>query len=180
MERKVKVRDLDVMRGDLMSVAKRSEYVAERMLLVVLLIALLLVPGAMARACTPATGIVVTPVADVGDGVEVQSIVGTIHPGEYQTIEKPVPTGVRSIVVNLDWSGHQHPGTDLLTLTITLPGSAALGPYHDGADGRTDEKIALTLSGSDSLPSGTWKFLIFGEDVPEEGTEYTLNVIYYY
>jgi hypothetical protein len=40
--------------------------------------------------------------------------------------------------------------------------------------------MALTLSGSYSLPSGTWKFLIFGEDVPEEGTEYTLNVVYYY
>lgn len=174
------VRGSDVVHGDLMSVAKRSEYVAERILLVVLLIALLLVLGALAWSCTPATGIAVTPVADVGDGVEVQSIVGTIHPGEYQTIEKPVPPGVKTLKVYLDWSGHQHPGTDSLTLTITPPGSAALGPYHDGADGRTDEKIALTLSGSTPLPLGTWKFLIFGEDVPEEGTEYTLNVVYYY
>ncbi len=81
-------------------------------------------------------------------------------------------------MVNLDWSGHQHSGTDSLTLTITPPGSTALDPYRDGAGGRMDEKISLTLPGSDSLPSGTWKFLIFGEDVPEEGTEYTLNVGY--
>ncbi|MFY9406716.1 MAG: hypothetical protein WBH07_05375 [Candidatus Methanoculleus thermohydrogenotrophicum] len=180
MERKVKVRDLDVVHDDSMSVAKRSARIGKSIPAVVLLIALLLVSSAAALPCMPATRIAVTPVADVGDGVEVPSIVGTIHPGEYQTIEKPVPSGVRNIVVNLDWSGHQHPGTDSLTLTITLPGSAALGSYRDAADGRTDEKIALTLSGSDSLPSGTWKFLIFGEDVPPEGTEYTLNVVYYY
>jgi len=164
-----------------MSITKRSTHFGERISVVALLAGLLLVSSAAGLPCMPATRIAVTPADDVSDSVDLlRSIVGTIHPGEYQTIEKPVPTGVRSIVVNLDWSGHQHPGTDSLTLTITLPGSAALGPYHDGADGRTDEKIALTLSGSDSLPSGTWKFLIFGEDVPEEGTEYTLNVVYYY
>lgn len=115
----------------------------------------------------------------VGDGVEIlRSIGNTIHPGEYQTIEKSVPSGVKILKIYLDWSGHQHSGTDSLTLAITPPGSAVLGPYRDGADGRMDEKITLTLSQSSSLPSGTWKFLIFGEDVPQEGTEYTLNVGY--
>lgn len=162
-----------------MSVTKRSAQVVERILVVTLLTVLLLVSGAAALPCTTATGIAVTPADDVSDGVDLlRSIGGTIHPGEYQTVWKSVPSGVRTIVVNLDWSGHQHPGTDSLTLAITPPGSSVLGPYRDGVDGRADEKIALTLSQSDPLPSGTWKFLIFGEDVPEEGTEYTLNVGY--
>ena len=169
------------MHDGIMSITKRSTHFGERISVVALLAGLLLVSSAAALPCMPATRIAVTPADDVSDSVDLlRSIVGTIHPGEYQTIEKPVPSGVKTLKVNLDWSGHQHPGTDSLTLTITPPGSAALGPYHDGADGRTDEKIALTLSGSDSLPSGTLKFLIFGEDVPEEGTEYTLNVVYYY
>ncbi|MGB4624087.1 MAG: hypothetical protein WBH88_10740, partial [Candidatus Methanoculleus thermohydrogenotrophicum] len=165
------VRDLDVVHDDSMSVAKRSARSGKSIPAGVLLIALLLVSGALAWSCTPAP--------DVGDGVEIQSIVGMIHPDEYQTIAKPVPPGVKTLKVYLDWSGHQHPGTDSLTLTITPAGSAALGPCRDGADGGMDEKIALTFSGSDSLPPGTWNFLIFGEDVPPEGTEYTLNVIYY-
>ncbi|MFY9509180.1 MAG: hypothetical protein WAR36_10575, partial [Candidatus Methanoculleus thermohydrogenotrophicum] len=84
------------------------------------------------------------------------------------TIQR-VPPGVKTLKVYLDWSGHQHSGTDSLTLTITLQGSTALGPCRDGADGRMDERISLTLSGSTPLPSGTWKFLIFGEDVPPGG-----------
>jgi len=110
--------------------------------------------------------------------MDIQSIEGTIHPGEYQAVEKSVPTGVKTLKVDLDWSGHEHPGTDSITLTITPPEGAVLGPYRDGVDGRTDEKIALTLSESGSLPSGTWKFLIFGENVPGAETEYTLNVGY--
>lgn len=162
-----------------MSITKRSTHVGERVVAIFLLAGLFLVSGASALPCTAAGGIPVTPADDVSDSVDLlRSISGTIHPGEYQTIQKSVPSGVRTIVVDLDWSGHQHSGTDSLTLTITPPGSAALGPYRDGADGRMDEKISLALSGSDSLPSGTWKFLIFGEDVPEEGTEYTLNVGY--
>ena len=172
------VRGSDVVHDGIMSVTKRSTHVGER-IVVALLAGLFLVSGAAAMPCTTPVGIVVTSTSDVSDSVDIlRSIDGTIHPGEYQTVQKSVPSGVRTIVVNLDWSGHQHSGTDSLTLTITPPGSAALGPYRDGVDGRTDEKIALTLSGSDPLPSGTWKFLIFGEDVPEEGTEYTLNVGY--
>lgn len=175
MHRKFKVRGSDVVHGDIMSITKRSAHAAERILVVVLLIGLLLVPGALAQSCT--TGITVMP--GVGDGVEIlRSIGNTIHPGEYQTIEKSVPSGVKTLKIYLDWSGHQHSGTDSLTLAVTPPGSTVLGPYRDGADGRMDEKITLTLSQSSSLPSGTWKFLIFGEDVPQEGTEYTLNVGY--
>ena len=163
-----------------MNVTKCSAQVVERILVAALLTSLL-VSGAAALPCTTAGGIAVTPADDVSDSVElIRSVGGTIHPGEYQTVWKSVPSGVRTIVVNLDWSGHQHPGTDSLALTITPPGSGVLGPYRDGVDGRMDEKISLALSGSDSLPSGMWKFLIFGEDVPEEGTDYTLNVIYYY
>lgn len=163
-----------------MNVTKCSAQVVERILVAALLTSLL-VSGAAALPCTTAGGIAVTPADDVSDSVELlRSVGGTIHPGEYQTVWKSVPSGVRTIVVNLDWSGHQHPGTDSLALTITPPGSGVLGPYRDAVDGRMDEKISLALSGSDSLPSGTWKFLIFGEDVPEEGTDYTLNVIYYY
>lgn len=163
-----------------MNVTKCSAQVVERILVAALLTSLL-VSGAAALPCTTAGGIAVAPADDVSDRVElIRSVGGTIHPGEYQTVWKSVPSGVRTIVVNLDWSGHQHPGTDSLALTITPPGSGVLGPYRDGVDGRMDEKISLALSGSDSLPSGMWKFLIFGEDVPEEGTEYTLNVIYYY
>lgn len=174
------VRGSDVVHDGIMSITKRSMHVRER-IVVALLAGLFLVSGAAALPCTPTTGIVVMPADDVSDSVDLlRSIGGTIHPGEYQTVQKSVPSGVKTIVVDLDWSGHQHSGTDSLTLTITPPGSAALGPYRDGVDGRTDEKISLTLSGSGSLPSGTWKFLIFGEDVPEGGTEYTLNVIYYY
>lgn len=160
-----------------MSETKRSAHSGER-IVVTLLAGFFLVSGVAALPCTTGTGVAVTPAGDVGDGVEIQSISGTIHPGEYQTVQKSVPSGVRTLQINLDWSDHQHPGTDSLALTITPPGSAALGPYRDGADGRTDEKISLTLSGSDSLPSGTWKFLILGEGVPVEGTEYTLNVGY--
>ncbi|KLK88344.1 hypothetical protein SZ63_04755 [Methanoculleus sediminis] len=163
-----------------MNATKCSAQVVERILVAALLTSLL-VSGAAALPCTTAGGIAVAPADDVSDRVElIRSVGGTIHPGEYQTVWKSVPSGVRTIVVNLDWSGHQHPGTDSLALTITPPGSGVLGPYRDGVDGRMDEKISLALSGSDSLPSGMWKFLIFGEDVPEEGTEYTLNVIYYY
>ena len=169
------------MHDDIMSITKRSTHFGERISVVALIAGLLLVSSAAALPCMPATRIAVTPADDVSDSADLlRSVVGTIHPGKYQTVQKLVPSGGRNIVVNLDWSGHQHPGTDSLTLTITPPGSAALGPYRDAADGRTDEKISLTLSGSDSLPSGTWRFLIFGEDVPEEGTEYTLNVVYYY
>lgn len=167
------------MHDGIMSITKRSAHVGERIAVVALLAGLFLVSGAAALPCTTATGIAVTPAGDVSGSVDLlRSIGGTIHPGDYQTVWKSVPSGVRIIVVNLDWSGHQHPGTDSLTLAITPPGSSVLGPYRDGADGRTDEKIALTLSQSDPLPSGTWKFLIFGEGVPEEGTEYTLNVGY--
>ena len=162
-----------------MSVTKRSAHFGERIAVVALLAGLFLVSGAAALPCTTATGIAVTPADDVSDGVALlRSIGGTVYPGEYQTVWKSVPSGVRTLQVYLDWSGHQHPGTDSLTLAITPPGSSVLGPYRDGVDGRMDEKISLALSGSDSLPSGMWKFLIFGEDVPEEGMEYTLNVGY--
>ncbi|NMA23945.1 hypothetical protein L21_0417 [Methanoculleus chikugoensis] len=161
-----------------MNVTKCSAQVGER-IVVALLAGLLLVSGAAALPCTPAAGIAVVPADDLSDRVELlRSVGGTIHPGEYQTIWKSVPSGVRTLQVYLDWSGHQHSGTDSLTLTITPPGSGVLGPYRDGVDRRMDEKISLALSGSDSLPSGMWKFLIFGEDVPEEGTDYTLNVGY--
>jgi hypothetical protein len=161
-----------------MSITKRSTHVGER-IVVALLAGLFLVSGAAALPCTAAGGIAVAPADDLSDRVELlRSVGGTIHLGEHQTVWKSVPSGVRSLQVYLDWSGHQHPGTDSLALTITPPGSGVLGPYRDGVDGRMDEKISLALSGSDYLPSGMWKFLIFGEDVPEEGTDYTLNVGY--
>lgn len=164
-----------------MNVTKCSAQVVGKILVAALLTSLFLVSGAAALPCKTAGGIAVAPADDVSDRVElIRSVGGTIHPGEYQTVWKSVPSGVRTIVVNLDWSGHQHSGTDSLALTITPPGSGVLGPYRDAVDGRMDEKISLALSGSDYLPSGMWKFLIFGEDVPEEGTDYTLNVIYYY
>ncbi len=173
------VRGSDVVHDGIMSVTKYSAQVVERILVAALLASLLLVSGASALPCTAAGGIAVAPADNLSDRLELlRSVGGTIHPGEHQTIWKSVPSDVRTLQVYLDWSGHQHPGTDSLTLTITPPGSGVLGPYRDGADGRTDEKIALTLSGSDPLPSGMWKFLIFGEDVPEEGTEYTLNIGY--
>lgn len=172
------VRGSDVVHDGIMSITKRSTHVGER-IVVALFVGLFLVSGASALPCTPAAGIAVDPADDLSDRVEfLRSVGGTIHPGEYQTIWKSMPSGVRTIVVNLDWSGHQHSGTDSLTLTITPPGSTVLGPYRDGVDSRMDEKISLALSGPNSLPSGTWKFLIFGEGVPEERTEYTLNVGY--
>jgi len=54
MDRKVKVRGSDVVHDGIMSVAKRSVHVAERMLAVILLIALLLVSrrsGLVLHAC---------------------------------------------------------------------------------------------------------------------------------
>ena len=173
------VRDSDVVHRGIMGVTMRSMHSGERIVVIFLLTGLFLASSASALLCTAASGIAVAPADDLSDRLELlRSVGGTIHPGEHQTIWKSVPSDVRTLQVYLDWSGHQHPGTDSLTLTITPPGSGVLGPYRDGADGRTDEKIALTLSGSDPLPSGTWKFLIFEEDVPEEGTEYTLNVGY--
>jgi len=165
----------------IMDATKYSAQVVERILVAALLASLLLVSGASALPCTAAGGIAVAPADDLSGRLELlRSIGGTIqHPGEHQTIWKSVPSGVRILQVYLDWSRHQHSGIDSLALTITPPpGSDVLGPYRDGADGRTDEKISLALSESDPLPSGMWKFLIFGEDVPEEGTEYTLNIGY--
>jgi len=109
-----------------------------------------------------------------------RSIGGTIYPDESDTVEKYIPSDVTKMTIHLDWSGHQHPGRDSVRLTIFTPGNGdILGPYYDSADGQTNEKITLTLSQSYPLPSGTWKFLVFGDDVSEEGTPYDLNIIYY-
>lgn len=129
-----------------MSITRRSTRFGERISVVALFSGLFFISNAAALPCTPA--------GDAGGSVDhLHSTSGTIHPGEYQTIQKSVPSGVNITVINLDWSGHQHPRTDSPAQTITPPGSAALGPYRDTADGSIDEEISLTLSGSDPLPS---------------------------
>lgn len=119
------------------------------------------------------------PIAETDGGMALRSIGDTIFPGQSTTISKYVPPDMQEMTVYLDWSGHQHPGIDSLRLTVYQPESSApIGRYYDNADGRVNEKISLSLSDSPSLPSGTWTFIVYGDDVPTDGTPYTLNIGY--
>jgi len=157
---------------------------AERIVLSLLVAAaLLFVPCAAATGDTgSANTIIVSPAGDqngiTGLASVVRSIGGWIYPGETDVINKYIPSGKTTINVNLDWSGHQHSGTDSVSLTIYTPDGSVLGTYLDTADEKTDEKISLVFSDSPSLPAGTWRFYVYGDSVPAEGDAYTLNILY--
>lgn len=154
-----------------------------------IVLSLLIAAALLFVPCAAATGdagsvstIVVSPAGDSNGIVElanaVRSIGGRIYPGETDVINKYIPSGKTRINVNLDWSGHQHSGTDSVSLTIYPPDGSTLGAYQDSVDGRTDEKISLVFSDSSSLPAGTWRFYVYGDSVPAGGDAYTLNVLY--
>lgn len=155
-----------------------------KVLIIAILAAALLLPLAAAQSAElPSRNtITVLPldlIAAADPENALRTIGGTIYPGESETVSKYVPASVRKMTVYLDWSGHQHPGIDSVRLTIYQPGSSSpVGRYYDNADGKVDEKISLSLSDSPSLPSGTWTFILYGDDVPTGGTPYTLNIGY--
>ncbi|MDD3621672.1 MAG: hypothetical protein PHQ81_04635 [Methanofollis sp.] len=155
-------------------------------ILILIIAAALLVSAATAhdlRTESP-DQITVSPIPDGVIDLEgfdnaVQAIGSTIYPLDTDVINKEIPSNVTKIHVHLDWSGHSD-GPHSVRLTIFPPRpNGALGPFYDSDDGHSDEKITLTLSDSSTLPNGTWKIYVFGDDVPEEGVSYTLNVVYY-
>ncbi|QSZ66727.1 hypothetical protein RJ40_04070 [Methanofollis aquaemaris] len=158
----------------------------EKTILILIIAVALLVPAAAAldlRAET-ANQITVSPIPDGLVDLDefknaVRSVGGTIYPNELDTINKYIPSNVKTIEVYLDWSGHSG-GPYSVRLNILLPGTnGQLGPYYDGVDGRSDEKITLSFSDSSGLPSGTWSFCVYGDDVPRDGIPYTLNAVYF-
>jgi len=157
---------------------------AEKIVLSILAAAaLLFVPCAAATGdAGSASTIIVSPAGDqngiTGLANGVRSIDGWIYPGETDIINKYIPSGKTRINVNLDWSGHQHSGTDSVSLTIYPPDGSVLRVYQDSADRKIDEKISLVFSDSPSLPAGTWQFHVHGDSVPACGDAYTLNVLY--
>ncbi|QYZ78690.1 hypothetical protein E2N92_04235 [Methanofollis formosanus] len=157
----------------------------EKTILILIIAAALLVPAAAAHDLRAETADQIT-VSSIPDGlidldkfkIGIRSVGGTIYPSEWDLINKYIPSNVETIEVYLDWSGHSG-GPYSVALTIYPPGNNGhFGPYYDSADGRSDEKITLSFSDSSGLPSGTWQFYVFGDDVPASGISYTLNVVY--
>jgi hypothetical protein len=171
-----------IMSADAKSITVQPMHAERIVLRFLIAAALLFVPCAAATEDTgSASTIVVSPAGDQNDITElagVRAIGGWIYPDETDVINKYIPSGTTRINVNLDWSGHQHSGTDSVSLTIYPTDGSTLGPYPDSSDGTIDEKISLSLSDSSSLPAGTWRFYVHGDSVPAEGDAYTLNVLY--
>ncbi|MBP2145922.1 hypothetical protein J2129_001376 [Methanofollis sp. W23] len=175
--RKFKFTGSDSGYGDIMQPRKT--------ILILIVAAALLVSAATAHDLRTETADQIT-VSPIPDGVidlegfdnAVRSIGDTIYPNSLDSINKDIPSNVKTIKVYLDWSGHGD-GPHSVRLNILLPApNGQVGPYYDSDDGLIDEKICFSFSESPSLPSGTWTFCVFGDDVPEEGVSYTLDIGY--
>ena len=141
--------------------------------IVAILLAAMLMPLAAAEDAETTDTYLVTPAFNDSKPHIMPLTQGTITQGETDWHSLDVPSGKDELWVDLDWGDT----SDSLTLTIYPPDGTVLGPYHDADDGKNDARIALCISKSGGLPSGTWNFKMYGERV--QGVEDYSFVAYY-
>jgi hypothetical protein len=129
--------------------------------LVILVCAIMLIPGVSAQDVGLNGGYTVAPAGNLHlPAVASPLTVGTISQGETDWYSAIVSSGTSSITADLYW-GYV---PDSLALTVFAPDST-LGPYHDADDGATDGRIFLTFSRTGGIAPGTWNFRVYGEHV---------------
>ena len=129
--------------------------------LVILVCAIMLIPGVFAQDVGLNGGYTVAPAGNLHlPAVASPLTVGTISQGETDWYSAIVSSGTSSITADLYW-GYV---PDSLVLTAFAPDST-LGPYHDADDGATDGRIFLTFSRTGGIAPGTWNFRVYGENV---------------
>jgi len=135
--------------------------------------ALLFAPAVSAKIVETKDGYVVST---VDTSSRLQSVIpissASISQGQTQRYSSYIPNGKTAFTADLNWGAP----SNSLSLTINAP-DAALGPYYDAADGRTDGRINLRISKSGGLASGTWWSHIYGYSVTgSQGYSYTAAV----
>ncbi len=136
--------------------------VCRNALLGMIVAALLLAPIVSAQNSDENTVLVIEPGYNFTQtGMSVRSV-DSIVQGETDYFSKYVSSGTTQLVVDLNWGTP----SNTLSLTINSP-TGQYGPYYDSSDGITDGRTVLriTKSGGQALPSGTWSFRIYGEQV---------------
>lgn len=129
--------------------------------LVILVCAIMLIPGVSAQDVDSQGGYVVTPAGDlVLPDLMLPMSVDTITQGEMDWYSRYVSSGTSSMTVDLNWGNT----ANSLALTILAP-DATLGPYYDSSDGTTNGRIAFVVSQYGGLTPGTWNFLVYGQNV---------------
>jgi hypothetical protein len=129
--------------------------------LVILVCAIMLVPGVSAQNVDKSAGYSVTPAGNLFMPAVMSPMTGgTITQGETDWYSVIVPSGAASITANLNWGDT----ADSLSLTAIAP-DGTIGPYYDVSDGVTDGRIFLTISRTGGIAAGTWYFKVYGESV---------------
>ena len=130
--------------------------------LVILTCAVLLVSGVSAQNVDKTAGYNITPAGNLFlPAVVMPMSTNTISQGQTRLYSNYVSPGTTTLYVDVNWGGDT---ATSLTLTIITP-DATLGPYTDSSDGIVNGRIYLSISKPSGLPSGTWKFKIYGQSV---------------
>jgi hypothetical protein len=129
--------------------------------LVLLVCAVVLVPGVFAQNVDNSAGYSASPAGNlVLPAVMSPMTVGTITTGQTDLYSLVVPAGTASLTMDLNW-GY---APDSLSLTAIAP-DGTIGPYYDSSDGVTDGRIYLTISRAGGIAPGNWKFKVYGVSV---------------
>jgi hypothetical protein len=129
--------------------------------LVILVLAIMLIPGVSAQDVDNSTGYSVIPAENLHQPLVMSPMtVGSITQGETDWYSVIVPSGASSITVDLNW-GY---APDSLSLTAIAP-DGIIGPLYDSSDGTTDGRIFTTITRSGGIAPGTWTFKVYGDYV---------------
>jgi len=131
-------------------------------ILLVIVAELMIAPIVSAKNSDKKTGLVIEPGYNYTHSEQSVRSYDSIVQGETDYFSKYVSSGTTQLVVDLNWGTP----SNILSLTINSP-TSQYGPYYDNSDGITDGRTVLkiTTSGGQALPSGTWSFRVYGEQV---------------
>ena len=130
-------------------------------ILVILVCAIMLIPGVSARDVDRSVGYAVSPAGNLHlPAVVAPMTAGTIMQGETDWYSVVVPSGRSSIIMDLNW-GYV---PDSLSLTAIAP-DGTIGPFYDASDGVTNGRIFMTISRTGGIAPGKWMFRVYGVSV---------------
>jgi len=82
-----------------------------------------------------------------------------LNPEEDRYFSDTIATGQTQQYVRVSWNQPSD-----LNLTIYTP-DGEYGPYHDGADGKTDQAIFMKINSTEGLDPGRWYYRVHGDQM---------------